>query len=178
MGAYAVVNYTNENTTESKRQMQAQILEMRCAGLGFEHIGRQLGVTHKYVYKLYAEALNAIIAPGVADLRKQEGERLDAMLIPLMSVIMDARNKAMAGEKFETPTDEITLALRVSERRARIFGLDAPTKVVAQNAPTLGHEMLQNLNLSTMDTAELVQFRDLLAKASMADQGADHADGT
>lgn len=178
MGAYEVVNYTNENTTESKRRLQEQILEMRLAGLGFEHIGRSLGVTHRYVYKLYKEALNAIITPNVEQLRKQEAERLDSMLIPAMSLIMAARNKAVEGLPFELPVDAINCALKISERRARIFGLDAPTRVAPVNPDGKPLDLIQNLNLSTMDTAELIKFRDLLAKASMADQGADHADGT
>jgi hypothetical protein len=155
--------------------MQAQILEMRNAGLGFEHIGRSLGVTHGYVYKLYKEALNAIIIPGVELLRKQEAERLDAMLIPVMGKIMEARNAAIAGLAYEAPLDEIAAALKISERRARIFGLDAPTKIASTPQSGTPQELIQNLDLTKMDNAELLKFRDLLAKASMADQGAEYA---
>lgn len=168
MGAYAVVRYTSEHTTESKRLMQEQILDMKKGGMSFPAIGRALGVSQKYAYKLYEEAINAIITPGVEGLRKLEGERMDAMLIPVMGKILEARNAALAGEKYETPTDEIALALKISERRSKLFGLDAPTKLIP---PGLGGPLeLQNLNLAQMSTEELMTFRVLLAKAMPAEE--------
>lgn len=175
MGAYAVVRYTNENTTESKRRTQEQILEMRLAGLSFPSIGRALGFTHRYVYKLYEEAINAIIEPGVALIRKQEAERLDAMLIPVMSVIMTARNAALAGERFEAPLDEINTALRIAERRAKMFALDIPAKTPP---PGIGGPLeLQNLNLANMDTGELVKFKELLSKAMPSEEEEENGNG-
>lgn len=179
MSAYPVVNYTSEHTTSNKRLQQAQILEMRSAGLSFEHIGREIGTTKGYAYKLYVDALNAIITPGVEHLRKQEGERLDMMLVPVMSKIMDARNAAIMGQPFEAPLDEIDAALKISARRSLIFGLNAPTKLIGNvNIPNPG-DIMNSMNLAAMDTAELLKFRELLAKATdqvepqEADQDAD-----
>jgi len=168
MSLALVDSITDKRTAESTRLFQAQVLEMRTAGMSFPQIARAVGTSQMYVHKMYSRALDAIISPEVEKLRKQEGERLDAMLITVMSPIMAARNKALAGEAYEPPIDAINAALQISLRRAKIFGLDAPVKVAPTQPDGSPMDMVRNLNLSTMDTAELMQFRDLLAKANQA----------
>lgn len=147
----------------------AQVLEMRTAGLSFPAIAREMGFTQKHAFTLWQKAMDLIIAPGVEQVRKQEAERLDAMLIPCMALIMAARDKAMVGQPFDLPVDAMNTALRIGEKRARLFGLDAPVKVVQKN---LGagdpSDLLDNVNLAAMDTAELVKFRELMQKAYQA----------
>lgn len=146
--------------------MMARILEMRTAGLSFPQIGRELGFTQKHAFTMWQKAMDAIIAPQVENLRKQEAERLDTMLIPCMSLIMAARDKALLGETFDLPVDAINAALKISEKRSRLFGLDAPVKTVQRNIGANNpSEILENMNLSNMDMAELVKFRELMAKA-------------
>jgi hypothetical protein len=181
MTDYQVVDPCTIRATEQGKELEAKVLEYRSAGLSFPQIAREMGCTQRYAFALYRRALKAIISPKVEELRKQEGERLDAMLIPVMSVIMSARNNALSGLAFELPVDAINAALKISERRARIFGLDAPVvKTVNKNpfAPTTPLDMLQNMNLSTMDNSELLKLRDLLKKASDSGgpEGADEFD--
>lgn len=175
MGAYAVVRFTHEGTTQSKRQLQAEILEMRTADMGFRDIAKALGCSQRYAWKMYEEAINAIIAPNVEILRKQEGERLDAMLVPLMGKILEAKKAAEGQQKYEAPIQEIQAALKVSERRSRIFGLDVPIKVAP--GPLSGPLELQQLNLSAMSTEELAQFRNLLSKAMPSAEAEDDGYG-
>lgn len=155
---------TDSRSRESARLMMARILEMRTAGLTFPQIARDLGFTQKHAFTMWQRAMDAIIAPQVEQLRKQEAERLDAMLVPCMSLIMAARDKALVGATFDLPVDAINAALRISEKRSRLFGLDAPLKLERKRASNPG-EMLENMNLSGMDMAELMKFRELMQKA-------------
>lgn len=167
MPEYQIRPFANERTKEDMLQLQAQILEYRTAGMSFDHIAKLLGYSVRYIFKQYEKALAAIIAPGVQELRKQEGERLDVMLVPCMAKIMDARNAAMTGKPYETPINEMMLALRIADRRARLFGIDMPTDVpkgLGNTAPN-PLEFLSALNLATMDTAELSRLKEILAKA-------------
>ncbi len=150
-------------------RIQAEILEMRTAGMSFDHIANALGFSKRYVYKLYEKALDQIIAPGVEALRKQEAERLDIMLVPCMADIMEARNMAVAGVKMKIPEAAINLALKIAERRARLFGLDSPVKILPTGSGTSPMDILGLLNLNNMESEELGKLRDLLAKATVAE---------
>lgn len=156
---------TDSRSRESARLMMSRILEMRTAGLTFPQIARELGFTQKHAFTMWQRAMDAIIAPQVEQLRKQEAERLDAMLVPCMSLIMAARDKALIGATFDLPVDAINAALKISEKRSRLFGLDAPLKI--ERKPKVGNpsEILENMNLSNMDMAELLKFRELMQKA-------------
>lgn len=166
MASSNVVRFTHERTTEDKRKLQREILEMRTAGMSFDAIGRALGKSHTYCYKLYEHALNAIISPQVEALRKQEGERLDTMLIPCMAQIMQARDAAIAGIKYELPENAIKLAVSISDRRSKLFGLDAPNKISLNHQAKDPSDMLAGLmNLGKMESSELATLHSLLTKA-------------
>ena len=163
---YQIRPFTNERSNPDTQELRAQILEYRTAGMSFPHIAKLLGYSERYIFKQYEASLAAIIAPEVVELRKQEGERLDVMLVPCMAKIMDARNKALTGMEYETPINEMMLALRIAERRAKLFGIDMPTDVpkgLGNNPNPL--EFLAALNLATMDQAELTRLREILQKA-------------
>lgn len=167
MPEYQIRPFLTERTNSQTLELQAQILEYRTAGLSFAHIAKLLGYSERYIFKQYEKALASIIAPGVQELRKQEGERLDVMLIPCMAKIMEARNAAMTGKPYETPINEMMLALRIADRRARLFGIDMPTDVPKGLGMSVPNplEFLQALNLATMDTAELARLKEILEKA-------------
>jgi hypothetical protein len=163
---YQIRPFARADTNPDTMELQAQILEYRTAGMSFDHIAKILGYSVRYIFKMYEKALAAIIAPEVQELRKQEGERLDVMLQPCMVKIMDARNAALTGVAYETPINEIMLALRIAERRAKLFGIDMPTDVpkgMGNNPNPL--EFLAALNLATMDQGELARLREILQNA-------------
>lgn len=98
-------------------------LQLRKAGLSYEVIGRQLGYTKQHAYQLVKTALErtrTLCVEASDNLRQLESERLDALMASLWGT-------ASRGD-----TAAIDRVLRIMERRARLFGLDAPTKV----APT------------------------------------------
>jgi hypothetical protein len=164
--SYQIRPFARSDTNPDTMELQAQILEYRTAGMSFSHIAKILGYSERYIFKMYEKALAAIIAPEVQELRKQEGERLDVMLVPCMAKIMEARDAAMTGQTYETPINEMMLALRIAERRARLFGIDMPTDVpkgMGNNPDPLA--FLQALNLATMDHGELERLREILKHA-------------
>ena len=169
MSSYEIRPFATAATSQDTIELQAQILEYRTAGMSFKHIAKLLGYSEKYIFKMYEKALAAIIAPEVAELRKQEGERLDVMLLPCMAKIMQARDAAMLGQPYETPINEMMLSLRIAERRAKLFGIDMPTDV-PKGLGTAPDPLafLQALNIATMDTAELTRLKEILQNAHAA----------
>lgn len=111
-----------ESTTSPRRvrgrDRQLQALELRTRGLTFEAIGRRLGVSTQAAHATVSRALSRSLAQSNAsanELRALELTRLDAMLAALWCKI----------EEGDVPA--INAALRISERRAKLTGLDTPS---------------------------------------------------
>jgi hypothetical protein len=106
---------------EDSAEAERTIMDLRSASLTFEQIANNLGLSNRgQAFKIYQRALERIPAEGVVELRTLEGQRLDA----LQAAIWDT---CMAGG-----IKSINASLRIMERRARLFGLDAPVKVLAK----------------------------------------------
>lgn len=108
-------------TTAADRRRQA--MQLRTQGLSFQRIGDALGISrqsaHKHVQRALAE-LARETEQAVRELRALESERLDRAL----AVIWPQVEAGHLGA--------IDRMLRIGERRARLLGLDAPTRI----APT------------------------------------------
>lgn len=140
--------------------MQKEILALRRQKISFPDIAEKLGFTQGYVYKLYKKSLNAIIHESVEETRKMELENLDHLQTKVMEVINTIHPFISSGQVvrdiIDGPdgkpiTDEegnrltvrlrdltpvlqgIDRAVRIMERRARLLGLDAPTKTALTN---------------------------------------------
>ena len=112
-----------ESKTSSRRSQAAErekkAFALRMAGATYEQIGAQLGVTTGAAYKMVKRVLERTRreTDELADeLRRLEVERLDALTLTLWK-------QATAGN-----FGAVDRVLRVMERRARLLGLDAPTK--------------------------------------------------
>jgi hypothetical protein len=101
------------------RQREAHAVDLRTEGLTYREIGTRLGVTRQMATKIIMRALKALPRESAAQMVVLEGERLDAILAAMWP-------RAMAGS-----ARHAMVALRVCERRARMFGLDAPARVEA-----------------------------------------------
>ena len=137
-----------------------KVMELRKAGLSFPKIAEDLGKTQGYIYKTYKKSLHSIIAEDVNIVRKLELERLDDMQLilnqilgsvtPLVSqgrvvtdFLEDGNGNLVKDENGEPiriklqdlgpKLQAIAASLKLMERRARLLGLDAPTKVAATN---------------------------------------------
>lgn len=103
--------------TPSVIEREAEVLKLRRGGLTFDLIAKELGFSHASgAHKAYVNACKRIISSDVEEIRNIEAERLDIA----QSAIW---RKVLGGE-----IPAIQTLIRIMERRARLFGLDAPTK--------------------------------------------------
>ena len=96
-------------------------LELRKEGHTYESISEQLGYsTPSASYKAVMRRLRDMDRPAVSMLRELEVQRLDAMLYAVWDDVLQGDANA------------VHTALRISERRSRLLGLDAPHTVEAR----------------------------------------------
>jgi len=142
--------------TERTKLLQNTILEMYRDKPNFLAISRELNLSVAYVRKMYQNALKAIISPEVEQQRKIENERLDKLHAEAMRVLQAfhpvVNNGAVVRDIVEDENGDpiinhrtgevktvrlnnqeavlkaIDRLIRISERRSRLWGLDAPTK--------------------------------------------------
>ena len=114
-----------ESTTSQRRleaaEKQRSALKLRKAGATFEAIARELGYQGPSgAYRAVMAGLRKTLQEPADELRTLEVERLDALMLGLWTV---ARKGSL---------EAIDRILKIMARRAKLLGLDAPTKV----APT------------------------------------------
>ena len=96
-------------------------LELRKEGHSYESISEQLGYsTRSASYKAVMRRLRDVDRPAVSMLRELEVQRLDAMLYAVWDDVLQGDANA------------VHTALKISERRSRLLGLDAPHTVEAR----------------------------------------------
>jgi hypothetical protein len=104
----------------AQRDRAVKALDLRIAGATYRQIGAQLGVSESTAYLDVQEELGRLdtVATKKAErLRDLEARRLDVLTVALAPGIRAGEPRA------------IVAAVRVMERRARLFGLDAPQKI-------------------------------------------------
>ena len=107
-------------TIESYEKDQ-RALELRKEGHTYESISEQLGYsTPSASYKAVMRRLKDMDRPAVSMLRELEVQRLDAMLYAVWHDVLQGDAGA------------VSTALKISERRSRLLGLDAPHTVEAR----------------------------------------------
>lgn len=104
---------------ENAAERRVNALNLRKSGASFRQIGDQLGVDAATAYRDVQRALADLAKEqreSAEQLRQLELERLDALQIALW---------VQARQGNQGAVDRV---LRIMERRARLLGLDAPTK--------------------------------------------------
>ena len=81
-----------------------------------EAIAEEFGLSQQRVSELIRDVRESLPETDLTELRRADLERLDAMLPN--NILM-----AVAGDK-----DAVSSVLKIMERRAKLLGLDAPTK--------------------------------------------------
>lgn len=81
-----------------------------------EAIAEEFGLSQQRVSELIRDVRESLPETDLTELRRADLERLDAMLPN--NILM-----AVAGDK-----DAVNSVLKIMERRAKLLGLDAPTK--------------------------------------------------
>jgi len=105
--------------TEEQALIDTEALKLRSMGWTYQQIADHMGCSKQTASDRYKRALAAVPSDAVDEHRKIEGERLDALL----RVAMD---KALSGDK--GALFAIDRVLAIQDRKAKLFGLDAPTK--------------------------------------------------
>lgn len=145
------------NATSTKRaltlQRQQAALELRRAGQDYREIARKLGCGKTAAHRLVTDAMQECrdqIAGDADELRTEELSRLDGMLAGLWQ---DARKGDVAA---------VDRVLKISERRAKLLGLDAPVRL-AHTGNDGGPILTRNdgIDLATLTDEELRAYEDL-----------------
>jgi len=101
----------------AERRLNA--LRLRKAGASYSQIAEALGCSKTQAYRDIQRALKNIgkrEQEGAAELRLLESQRLDELLMPMMR---QAKNGSQGA---------VDRVLRIMERRARLWGIDAPER--------------------------------------------------
>lgn len=112
----------NKTSAAKVRSMERQVkaLELRRSGMSYHEIAAALGIgksqAQRYVQAGLASAREQVAAEA-SDLRAEEVSRLDGMLRGLWP---DARKGHLGA---------VEKVLKIMERRAKLLGLDAPTRI-------------------------------------------------
>lgn len=92
--------------------------ELRLKGLTIRGVAARMGCSRSKVEALIREEIDARVIPVADEVRKFEVDRLDAWLSRLEERM----------DQGEDPVKLVSVAIKVSERRARLLGLDAPER--------------------------------------------------
>lgn len=121
---------------------RAFIVEQRRKHIPFEQIAQQLGITNQRVHQIYTDALRSRVALAVDQHREESLRVIDDTIIQLQAIV-DAPpavsfsvkgqiNIGPDGEPVPDHAQRLQAAegiRRWEERKSRLLGLDAPTKV-------------------------------------------------
>jgi hypothetical protein len=149
---------TGSAAKNSKWQMRAaerqvKAIELRRSGMTYERIGREIGFTTMAAYLAVKVGLEkSLREPGDA-LRELEVQRMEELLEAVWPL-------AKSGDLFA-----VDRVIKISERRARLLGLDAPIKAEV-TGPDGGpiQSVVMTIDLSKLSELELEQYEGLLSK--------------
>lgn len=114
----AQTNPGNRPPLDETMRREQQAVALRAAGATYLEVGRALGMDRSNAHKMVLRALARDHSDAVDDLRRTESERLDRM------------QRAVWVEATQGNLPAVDRVLRIMERRARLFGLDAPQRHV------------------------------------------------
>lgn len=98
-------------------RQRAEIMSLLMAGLSQDAIGTRLGISRREVEYVLTRHLRSQPAQGVAEMRTVENARLNRAQAAIWTRVLEGDLQAL--DRF----------MRISERRSRLNGLDAPFQV-------------------------------------------------
>lgn len=100
-------------------ERERKVLEARLLGLPWETIAKEVGYASAgAAYNAYSRALVRTLREPADEIRTQELERLDRLMTRFYNDAIRTGNPQSAN-----------MTLRIMERRSKLLGLDAPTKI-------------------------------------------------
>ena len=145
---------------QETREKQAIALALRQKGYSFQQMADQMGISKLYARKLFLQAMAAIITPGVEEMRKLENARLDQLQEAAFNILNMHHPLVNSGSVVRTPVETpgggflydeegnlvtaaltdsgprlaaIKVILSIMDQRAKLNGLNAPTKIAQTN---------------------------------------------
>lgn len=103
-------------TDEERAEETVRMLQMRQMGASYESIARHFRLNRKTVWERVTEYLRDMPADEATTLRMMEARKYDVLEAQLQEGIKEGDTKA------------ITTAIRLSERRCKLLGLDMPVQ--------------------------------------------------
>jgi hypothetical protein len=146
----------NSGRKVKSHQQMIMALELRASGASFRQIGEALSVSKPRAFRIVRKALDELVlhCQDTAErVRQLELHRLDRYRLALDSRKSDPRT--------------VDTLIRISERVAKLHGLDAPQRIEASGpngGPIQTHETNPNLDNFSLD--ELMIFHALRLKAA------------
>lgn len=119
--------------TLAAAERDAAACRLRARGMTFQQIADQLGYADRSTaHRAVKNAIAAVPVHDVDELRQLQGDTLDAIRMQLWAIIRNAgaADAAAPGARRGGPAvvlQAVDRLLRVEERAARLYGLDAPT---------------------------------------------------
>lgn len=118
--------------------LRAEIVALRRQRLSQQEIARRLGISQQRVSQLYRQTLAEIPAQQVDEHRLEDLEQLDYLASKAIEVL-ERQHVTVSNGRVVSLNDEpieddapvlaaIAALLKVQERKAKLLGLDAPTK--------------------------------------------------
>ncbi len=149
--------------TLTAKERKITAVSMRKSGATFATIGAALGVSEAQAHRYVTGALRELAeqtSETAQELRVLEAERLDALLSGLWV-------KATAGD-----TLAVNAALRIMERRARLFGLDTLPQPPESSEPTAITVRFEDPELARIETG----YYDAAPAPTQAEENARHTE--
>jgi hypothetical protein len=113
---------------------QKQALQLAQSGVDYQTIADKLGFNSRQAaWKSVKSALNRTLVESAEELRTMQISRLDKMLSAIWVDVIKGNLKA------------IDRAIKLEERRAKLLGLDAPTKNLNLDLSALTDQQLEQL---------------------------------
>ncbi|MEC3853459.1 hypothetical protein [Paenarthrobacter ureafaciens] len=111
---------------------EARAVQLKTAGKTYDEIATEVGYTNRSAArKAVVRALERRPAESVEEMRTVEGLRLDMLTASVWKIINDPE------ATFDEQIKAINAAVRISDSRAKLFGLYAPVKVEAKGNTTM-----------------------------------------
>lgn len=154
---------TNRQRTTAKRisetEREAQCIDLRRAGWSYPEIAEKLGYADRSgPFRVVSRAMQRVKSENANAARAMELERLDAMQRAAWAEALGQVVQADGTQACNPRLMEVLL--RVSERRAKLAGLDAPEQRVVQ--------MVEQQTIALLEKAREILNEDDFARLAEA----------
>jgi hypothetical protein len=118
-------------------QQRTRIVQLRTQNLAWAEIAAEVGLSMSRAHALYQDALTRMPIASIDEHRAQDGAVIEKAIAALMTIATDAKS----GLRHRI--DSWLAIERFLDRRARLFGLDAPLKHEVLTISSLDQQIME-----------------------------------